>query len=202
MNENNLTTEKPEKEEKPKTSLQDGKKQKISEMKADADPGEQKKKPKGRPKGSKTKKKKKAPAFEPPTPEQTAQEAQMFLDTMDALRSAAGIQKKIQPNHREMFAQSYHQISLKYGSSMARYMPELMFGLSSGFILFDTFVELRKIRALQIEEKKRKTSAEKKEEKAGVPKNQEFTGHPEPVTSDYVPPEKGLDTERGFAIDA
>lgn len=144
--------------------------------------------------------------------EMCLQEAQMFLDTIDALRRSAGISKAVPDNQKAMFAQSYYQISLKYGANMAKYMPEMMFGLSSGLILLDTFKEFKILRAAQEAEKKRQESADRRDTPRPAPaavkaaetakKMKEARQNDQKMAEgEYMKPAKPITTERPFVID-
>ena len=72
---------------------------------------------------------------------------------VNEIRAGNGI-KPINEKHAVFFQSSSKQMFLKYGATTSRWMPEIMFGGSLTFILFDTYKEILKIRVDQKPEKK------------------------------------------------
>lgn len=100
--------------------------------------------------------------FTPPTPEESSHEARFILDFIAMIREGAGIQKPLPEHNQTMFCASYHAIACKYGATMARWMPEIMFGGSLLLIGFDTYKELKIIAITKKQELIAKAEAEKK----------------------------------------
>lgn len=110
---------------------------------------EPKEKPKrrGRPKGSKNKKKLKEP--EPEITFDTLkaeQEATFFLGLCETIRNGLGITKPISEFNKKCFISSYTELSKKYGDISSEYMPEIMFTGSLILIGYDTYSELKALK--------------------------------------------------------
>lgn len=119
----------------PKTPLQEEKKKAIQE-KVDAGKAEVK------PKRAYTRKAKVPPV----DPAQLQKEGEFFIELIQSMRKGVGIEKSIPETTRNVFIHSWGAMSAKYGSIMATWMPEIMFGGSVLLIAFDSFKEVNKIR--------------------------------------------------------
>lgn len=132
-----------------KTPFQQDKGDKINDKKTEL---EQKGKEPDPDPGKAKRQYKRKEAFIPPTPEDSAVEAQFFLEFIGKMRETAGITKAMPEFYGKMFVTSYYTIACKYGPIMSRWLPELMFGGTLFLMGIDTLTELKKIKAAQAKE--------------------------------------------------
>ena len=83
-----------------------------------------------------------------------------FLDFSQMFRESIGVKKQIPDHYKKLFVSSYHAIALKYGPTMARWMPEIIFGGSVFLITYDTMKEVRIIKAAEKKERAEKQAKE------------------------------------------
>lgn len=152
---------------KEKTPFQESKRAKIEDKKAEIEaettetPGAEAAPDRGKPKRKYTRKKK--VEFVAPTMEETAVEAQFFLEFITKLRQGAGIQKVLPDFYHKTFIMSYHTMAAKYGAMMSMWLPELMFGGTLLLIGVDTLVELKRIKIAEAATKKAEAETDKKD---------------------------------------
>ena len=82
----------------------------------------------------------------PVDPAQLQKEGEFFIELIQSMRKGIGIEKAIPETTRNVFIHSWGAMSTKYGSIMATWMPEIMFGGSVLLIAFDSFKEVNKIK--------------------------------------------------------
>lgn len=133
---------------KPKTPFQQDKGDKIEDKKTELKKNGKEQVPDpGKAKRRYTKKE----AFVPPTPDESAIEAQFFLEFIGKMRETAGITKAMPEFYGKMFVTSYYTMACKYGPIMSRWLPELMFGGTLFLMGIDTLSELKKIKLAEAE---------------------------------------------------
>lgn len=146
---------------KPKTPFQQDKRDKIDDKKIELDQKGKEPDPEpGKPKRRYTKKE----AFVLPTPDESAIEAQFFLEFIGKMRETAGITKAMPEFYGKMFITSYYTMACKYGPIMSRWLPELMFGGTLFLMGIDTLTELKKIKIAEAKE----TQVKKEQETQGL----------------------------------
>lgn len=144
-----------------KSPLQDEKQEIINEI---IDEKEPEKKVGGVKAGTKRGKYKKKPVRKKPVkktvePEyteiQAVNDANFVTALIDEFRTGSGL-PPMKNSHKQFFNPSARAMFMKYGSSTAKWMPEIMFMGSLAFIGLDTVKEMRKLKINTKQEKPKK----------------------------------------------